>query len=400
MRVEDALRVLLGGAVVARHKVQHIAAALLAVQNRRDGVVRHAPAVLPGTGQNVCRSVGVIAPRRQQRARKLHHRAGVLARHAHGAHGPAQRLNRKLRIVGVRIAAQRFRALHRERIVAALEMHMAQNAAADDGQVGVAAAGVVRELAHKIEQLRERIRRDAHRRVLVGKHDAVLVVINVRAVLQIPGLAAQLDGHDAVVLPRGEIHAPGIADILDAQHAFRIAGGGLQPFKRDGFRILLGLRQVDRDLQFAVLAGVIPLDVFGDLRGADVVRLDAEIVEIVRGGAHAPRLPQCGKARFYLALARHQRAHDARLEIDAQRGDLAVIKAALRRVVQQRLQQLGGRIGQHLWQLPCPRPGKAEQIEQRVARHIYIGRADERVAQAELQQFLDAKRGVFHGYSS
>ena len=46
----------------------------------------------------------------------------------------------------------------------------------------------VGELRHKIEQLLKGAGRDGHGRMLMGEHDAVLVVIYIGAVLQIPCL--------------------------------------------------------------------------------------------------------------------------------------------------------------------------------------------------------------------
>ena len=84
--------------------------------------------------------------------------------------------------------------------LAALEVHVAEDAAAHNGQVRIAAAGVVGELRHKIEQLLKGAGRDGHGRMLMGEHDAVLVVIYIGAVLQIPGLSAERQRHHTCLL--------------------------------------------------------------------------------------------------------------------------------------------------------------------------------------------------------
>ena len=67
------------------------------------------------------------------------------------------------------------RQLHGKGIAAALEVHVAEDAAAHNGQVRIAAAGVVGEQRHKIEQLLKGAGRDGHGRRLMGEHDAVPV---------------------------------------------------------------------------------------------------------------------------------------------------------------------------------------------------------------------------------
>ena len=70
--------------------------------------------------------------------------------------------------------------LHRENIPPALEVAVAQDAAADDGQVGVGAAGVVGELSDEVENFRQRLLVHLHRLVLLVQHDAVLMEVGVR----------------------------------------------------------------------------------------------------------------------------------------------------------------------------------------------------------------------------
>ena len=120
------------------------------------------------------------------------------------------------------------------------------------------------------------------------------------------------------------------------------------------------------------------------------------MVEIIRGRAHALGFPQLVEAGGHLALAGHQRAHDARLKVHAQGRDLVIEQALGRGAVQQSLQDGGGRVqllNVHLARIGL---GQAEQVQQRVAGHVYVQRGDQPVLQAELQQPLDPQTGVIH----
>ena len=87
--------------------------------------------------------------------------------------------------------------------MAALEMVVAQDAATHNGQIGVAAHEIVREEGHKVQQLAEGGPLDLHGSVLVVEHDAVLVVVDIGAVLQIPCAAVDGQRDDAVILAGG-----------------------------------------------------------------------------------------------------------------------------------------------------------------------------------------------------
>ena len=79
------------------------------------------------------------------------------------------------------------------------------------------------ELLHKIKQLSEGSALDLHRGMVRVEYDAVLVVVNIRRILEKP--VALVDGHrnDAVVLSRRMVDTSCISFVLLAQKAFRIA---------------------------------------------------------------------------------------------------------------------------------------------------------------------------------
>ena len=94
---------------------------------------------------------------------------------------------------------------------------------ADDRKIRVRSDRIMRKRLYKIEQFCKCIFIDLHRRMLFVEHDAVLVVVNIRAVLKEILLPAQHDRDDAVVLPCRMRKRSGIAFILCAQQTERIA---------------------------------------------------------------------------------------------------------------------------------------------------------------------------------
>ena len=68
-------------------------------------------------------------------------------------------------------------AIHRELVVSPLEVVVRKNRAAHDGQIGVGAEEIVRELLHKGEQAAEAGLGNRHRAMNIAQHDAMLVII-------------------------------------------------------------------------------------------------------------------------------------------------------------------------------------------------------------------------------
>ena len=94
---------------------------------------------------------------------------------------------------------------HCESIPAALIVLMRQDGAADDRQVRVGADRIVREQFNELQKPDECLTVNFHRPVFIRKDDAVLIVVYIGRVLQIPGLPAQSEGNVADCLPRGVI---------------------------------------------------------------------------------------------------------------------------------------------------------------------------------------------------
>ena len=388
VRVEDAVGELLTGAVVAQSKVKDEALGLVIVQNRRHGVVGRAV----GLSQNPDAFIGVAAPCRQNIAG---HNLQLLAAAAHQPHGrdrPVQNTGLDARIADIRHGHGNACLLHREHILPALEMAVAQDAAAHNGQIGVGAAGVMGELRHKVENFGQRLLVHLHRLVLLVQHDAVLMEVGVGAVLQIELLARQRDGHNAVGLPCREVDAPGVTDVLLAEHTGRVAGFRLQALQRDGLGVFLGFGQVDGDFQFAIGGGGVPLDVLGNLRGADVVGVHAELIEPVSGSLGTLLAVELLELLADLALAGHQGTHQVGLKVDAVLVDCTVKQLLLGGQLHHLIQQ-GGRGGKVLLrQLGLAGGGQSQRVQQGVACHQNVQILNQLVFAAKAQQALHVQR--------
>ena len=79
------------------------------------------------------------------------------------------------------------------------------------------------EFAYKVKELFKSFLVDDHRSVLGVEKNAVLVVVNVRGVLEAPWLAADIYRDNSVVLACRVIEAARIAHILGTQQALGIA---------------------------------------------------------------------------------------------------------------------------------------------------------------------------------
>ena len=168
---------------------------------------------------------------------------------------------------------------------------MAQNGAAHDGQVRVGAHKVVGELLDEIQELAEGGAVDLHGHVRSVEDDAVLVVVDIGAVLEEPVLAVNGDGDDAVVLPGGVVHTARVALVLPAELALGIAALGRRLGGGDGPGVLLRFGEVDSDIQVAVGRGSHPLHVLCDAVAENVIGVLAELIVPVCGGLRGFLIP-------------------------------------------------------------------------------------------------------------
>ena len=86
---------------------------------------------------------------------------------------------------------------------------------------------------------------DGHWRVAGVEDDAVLVVVDIGAVLHIPIRAIKFERDNAMILPGGVIHSPGVSLVFRAEQAFRVSCHRGSSGGCDGLGIFFGLAQVD-----------------------------------------------------------------------------------------------------------------------------------------------------------
>ena len=162
-----------------------------------------------------------------------------------------------------------------------LEVVVTQNRTAHDGNVGVAADEVAWEQVDEVEQAFEGSTVDVHGPMFPAHRDAMLVVVRVRAVPHAPRLAADGNLARVAALEVGVAHAQRTGP-RPARRRIDVGIVGLFLRRcRNGARILLGFRQIDRDLQLAPLRVGRPRDVARNIGNLHVICLAARVVELI-----------------------------------------------------------------------------------------------------------------------
>ena len=212
MRVENAQRMLVGRDVAAKRQVglvdfaAGVAAGVYAANDGRHGVVRHA---IGCVRDDANRLIAPLAPGEDNLLGGIEQLSAVMRAQAQHRERPLQHATADL----VKTGHAKLRDLggvhHGELVCAALEVVVRQDRAAHDGQVGVGADEVMREQVHKVEQAGQALAVDVHRTMLGAHGNAVLVKVRVRAVLEAPALAVELDGDNAQILAGGVSSAVG-----------------------------------------------------------------------------------------------------------------------------------------------------------------------------------------------
>ena len=163
---------------------------------------------------------------------------------------------------------------------------------------------------------------------MLGAHgNTVLVKVRVRAVLEAPALAVELDGDNAQVLASGMSAtvgcsgSSGVALVFDAE----LAGGILlarvlgSAGRGNVARVLLGLGQVDGYLEIAPVGWGAPFDVARDGGTAHIAGVAAQTVEPVGRGAGLVDAHASIELLVYNRRPRHKHAHDAHSDAVAAR---------------------------------------------------------------------------------
>ena len=308
MRMEESERMLFRRAVVAQHEVELVEAAA-AARNRRDRVVRRAIRLCENLGARVA----VLAPCAENLLSEVSQLFAVLALQADRRHRPFDTADLDVLKTreGVRLLDRRLG--HREGVAAALVVVVREDGSADDRQICIRAEEIVREDRHEVQEILEALARDLHWHVLAIQDNAMFIIIRVRGILQEPTVCGEAQRDQAVRLARRMARMAGIAFVLAAEQAFRVARRRRELCLGDVTRVLLRLREVDRDVEVTVLRRRLPDDVLVDAVLADVVRRDAHLVELIRRGLRAARVV-AAEAAHNLRRSRHHAVHDARVE--------------------------------------------------------------------------------------
>ena len=192
-------------------------------------------------------------------------------------------------------------------------MLVRKDRAADDGQIGIGADEIMRELTDEIKELQKYRRVDDHRDMLAVEHDTMLVIVAVGGVLQIPVAAVDLDRNGSEILACGVVLTTRVAHILGTKLALRISDGGGGSRLGDIAGVFFGLRAVDGDIKRAVRGIVSPFQVFSDPSRADVVELLA-LVKIPVGRRDGGFLVLCPEVADHLARHGGQNTHQLGVE--------------------------------------------------------------------------------------
>ena len=83
--------------------------------------------------------------------------------------------------------------------------------------------------------------------------NAVLIVVDIRRILQKPILPRDLYRDDPMILPRRVVHPPGVALIFHTKQTLGVAGLGRALGSSNGLGVLFRLAQIDGDIQIAIL---------------------------------------------------------------------------------------------------------------------------------------------------
>ena len=190
---------------------------------------------------------------------------------------------------------------------------MRKDGSAYDRQVSVRAYEVVRELTDKVEQLGEACPVYLHRRMLAVEADAVLIIVNIRRILQEPVRPVDRDRNYPVVLSCRVVYSACIAFILSAQLTSRINGCRHVAGSSYSLRVLLRLGQVDRYIQVAVLCRSDPLHILADAVSSYIVGILTELIVPLSSSLRTLSV-FCPELTYYLCRPRCEPAHDLCIE--------------------------------------------------------------------------------------
>ena len=219
-------------------------------------------------------------------------------------------------------------------MTSALEVVVRENRPADDRQVGVRAEEVVREHGDEVEKTAHALLVHVHGPVLGAHGDAMLVEVGIGRVLESPALPFELDGHDPEILTRRvrasrrARRAPGVGLVLNAELAGGVDVAGRRCSRAcDVARVLLRLREVDRDLEVSPAGRRRPLHVPRDGGSPHVPHVAGQRIEVV--GRRNGTLFRGEKVKVPRDLRRPRREHAHH----AHRRTVAAVRGVLEETV-------------------------------------------------------------------
>ena len=242
MRMVNAQRMLLRRNVIPKHQIQFKLISLL-TGNRCNGVVLFAIGFCINKGCLIC----ITAPCIQNYIGEGNDPLRILCFQTDYRHRPLH--NACLHIFITRNGEFFLnRSLcHREFMISTLEMIVCQNRSTNNRKIRIRSQNIVRELLHEIKQLAEGIVIDLHRYMLSVKYDTMLIVINIRRILESPLFSIDLNGNNTVILSCRMIDPSCISFVFTAEQTLRISGLLHQLRCCNRLGVLLRLGKVDRN---------------------------------------------------------------------------------------------------------------------------------------------------------
>ena len=218
-------------------------------------------------------------------------------------------------------------------------MIVGEDRSANDGKIGIGADEIVREMLDEAEKLIERGRVYLHRLVLCREGDAMLVIVNVWRILKVPIRARHIEGNLTEVGSRCFRNRAGVAFVIVAKNALWVARLRHLLCGGDGLGVLLGLGEIDGDVDVAVLGVSRPLEILCNSVASYIVGVAGELVEVVgcRLGRGLIELLELGNNA---GGAVNEHAHDLGVEEVAIDHRVTLDESCLYRVVEKIVEYL------------------------------------------------------------
>ncbi|MNZ78125.1 hypothetical protein D3C78_966890 [compost metagenome] len=230
----------------------------------------------------------------------------------------------------------------------------------------------MRELLYEIKQSRKGRMRNNHRLVNALEDDAVLVVIHIRRVLEIPLFTLQLKRQYPKILTGRMIRTACISYIFCAKQALGILRLRHRLKQCDLLRVLLRLREINGDLKLAEFGRMLPVQVLSDTIHSNVIGIYAQPVESI-GRSLQPFLlclaPECGMG---FRGTGHEQTHNPSIQQIAIRRCIIRYQADGKAVIKKLLKQLHRTLKLLLRHIPFIGLGKMKLVQKRISRRMYI----------------------------